>query len=45
MKKTKTKEAFAAAIVQTLWIKGKITTQERDQMTEKTREILRRGNC
>lgn len=43
--KNKAKEAFAAAIVQTLWLKGMITTKERDRIQQKTQEKLTRGNC
>lgn len=43
--RTKAKVAFAEAIMQALWIKGLITAQERDQMTKKTSEKLRKSNC
>lgn len=43
--KNKAKEAFAAAIVQTLWLKGMITAKERDRIQQKTQEKLTRGNC
>ena len=43
--RTKVKVAFAEAIMQTLWIKGMITTKERDQITKKTGEKLRKSNC
>ena len=43
--KNKAKEAFAAAIVQTLWLKGMITSKERDRIQQKTQEKLTRGNC
>ena len=43
--KNKAKQAYAAAIVQTLWLKGLITTQERDRIQQKTQEKLKSGNC
>ena len=43
--RTKVKIAFAEAIMQTLWIKGLINAKERDQMTQKTGEKLRKNNC
>lgn len=43
--KTRTRIAFAEAIVQMLWIKGLITTKERDQIAHKTGEKLHCSKC
>ena len=43
--RTKVKVAFAEAITQALWIKGLITVKERDQITKKSGEKLRKSNC
>lgn len=43
--KNKAKDAYASAIVQTLWLKGMITTKERDRMQQLTKEKLQRGKC
>ncbi len=37
--------AYAEAITQMLWMKGLITTKERDQINKKTDEVLEKGNC
>ena len=44
-KKTKVKIAFADAVITSMWLKGLITTQERDQMQQKCDEKLRKTNC
>lgn len=38
--KTKVKIAFAEAITQTMWIKGLITTEQRDQINENNKKKL-----
>ena len=38
--KTKVKEAFVDAITQTMWIKGLITTEERNAIAERSKEKL-----
>lgn len=43
--RTKVKIAYAEAIAQTMWIKGLISTKERDAIAKKSREKLRGGNC
>lgn len=43
--RTKVKVSFSEIIAQTLWLKGKITAQERDQMAQHTGRLLRKGNC
>lgn len=43
--RTKAKIAFAEAIMQTLWVKGLISTKERDQIIKKTGEKLRKSDC
>lgn len=43
--RTKVKVAFAEAILQTMWVKGLITAKERDQITKKTGEKIRKNNC
>lgn len=37
--------AYAEAITQMLWMKGLITTKERNQINKKTGEKLGKGNC
>ena len=44
-KKTKVKIAFADAVITSMWLKGLITAQERDQMQQKCDEKLRKTNC
>lgn len=43
--RTKIKVAFAEAIAQTMWVKGLITAKERDSISKKACEKLRKGNC
>jgi len=43
--RTKAKVAFAEAVMQTLWVKGLITTKERDQIAKKISEKLQKSNC
>lgn len=42
---TRMRIAYAEAITQMLWIKGLITTAERNQINKKTGEALENGNC
>ena len=44
-KKTKVKIAFADAVITSMWLKGLITAQERDQMQQKCNEKLQKSNC
>lgn len=37
--------AYAEAITQMLWMKGLITTAERNRINQKTGEKLGKGNC
>ena len=37
--------AYAEDITQMLWMKGLITTKERNQINKKTGEKLGKGNC
>ena len=41
----KVKIAFADAVITSMWLKGLITAQERDQMQQKCDEKLRKTNC
>ena len=43
--KTKTKLALADAIAQAMWIKGLITTEERDRINQYCYETLLESNC
>lgn len=46
MKKQKeARIAFAQAIIQSMWVKGLITTAEREQIAMKTEEKLRKNSC
>ena len=40
--KKRAKIAFAEAVIQSMWVKGLITTAERDKITHKTVEKLQK---
>lgn len=41
----KARIAFAQAIIQSMWVKGLITTAERNKIALKTEEKLQKNNC
>lgn len=43
--RTKVKVAFVEAVLQTMWIKGMITAEERDRITQRTAAHLQKSNC
>lgn len=45
MSKEEKKIALAEAIAKTLWLKGLITSKEREKIDEHTRKRLQKENC
>lgn len=44
-KSKKARIAFAQVIIQSMWVKGLITTAERNKIALKTEEKLQKNNC